>query len=214
MSPRRRAALHAFARKSAAIIIEDDYDGEFRFDSAPIDALWNADTSDYVFYVGTFSACMLPAFRLGFVVAPDWALDPITLIKNSSDGHCSIPVQRGLASFIAEGHLMRHVRKMRTIYRKRRDLILDLLGRPLAQWLDPLKCGYGMHLAALSTTDISMESVTQTTRDEGVAIHTLDRCFLGERTLSGLVFSFGVVNEKDIESGLRILRRAFESNLR
>lgn len=214
MSPRRRAALLAFARKNAAIIIEDDYDGEFRFDSAAVDTLWNTDTSDYVFYVGTFSKSVLPAFRLGFVIAPDWALDTITLIKNSTDGPRSIPVERGVASFIAEGHLMRHVRKMRTIYRKRRDIIMDVLEHPLARWLDPLKCSCGMHLAALCKTDISMENVTRAARNEGVAIHTLDRYFLGERTLSGLVFGFGVTNETKIESGLRILTRALENNSR
>jgi GntR family transcriptional regulator/MocR family aminotransferase len=214
MSPRRRAALHAFARKNAAIVIEDDYDGEFRFDSTPVDTLWNADTSDYVFFVGTFSESILPAFRLGFIIVPDWALDPIALIKNSTDESRSIPVERGVASFIAEGHLMRHVRKMRTTYRKRRDLIMDFLEHPLARWLNPLKSSSGMHLAALSKTDISMERVTQMTRNEGVAIHTLDRYFLGERTLNGLVFGFGVTNEADIESGLHTLRRALESNLR
>ena len=214
MSPRRRAALHAFARKNAAIIIEDDFDGEFRFDSTPVDTLWNADTSDYVFFVGTFSKSILPAFHLGFVIAPDWALDTITLIKNSTDEPRSLPFERGVASFIAEGHLMRHIRKMRTIYRKRRDLIMHFLERPLAQWLNPLKCSCGTHLAALCTTDISLESVTQMTRDEGVAIHTLDRYFLGERRLSGLVFGFGTANEADIELGLQTLRRALENNLR
>ena len=214
MSPRRRAALHAFARKNAAIIIEDDYDGEFRFDSAAGDALWNADAADYVFYVGTFSQCMLPAFRLGFIITPDWALDAVTLVKNNAGAHCSIADQRGIAGFIDEGHLVRHVRKMRTIYRKRRDLVLHILEHHLARWLDPLKCSCGMHLAALSKTDVSTESVTQMLRDEGVAIHALDRYFLGERTLSGLVFGFGITNETDIESGLRILKRVLESNLR
>ena len=214
MSPRRRAALHAFARKNAAIVIEDDYDGELRLDSTPVDTLWNTDTSDYVFFVGTFSKSILPAFHLGFVIAPDWALNTITLIKNSTDGLCSIPAGGGVTNFIAEGHLMRHIRKMRTIYRERRDLIMDFLEHPLAQWLIPLKCSCGTHLAALCSTDISMESVTQMARDEGVAIHTLDRYFLGERTLRGLVFGFGVTNEADIGSGLHTLRRVLENNLR
>lgn len=214
MSPRRRSALHAFARKNAAIIIEDDYDGELRLDSTPADTLWNTDTSDYVFFVGTFSESILPALHLGFVIAPDWALDTIALIKNSTDGGRSLPVERGVANFISEGHLMRHIRKMRTIYRERRDLIIDYLEHSLVQWLSPLKCDCGMHLAALCTADISMESLTQMTRDEGVAIHTLDRYFLGERTLSGLVFSFGVTNEADIELGLHTLRRMLENNLR
>ena len=211
MSPRRRAALHAFARKNAAIIVEDDYDGEFRFDSATGEALWNADAADYVFYAGTFAQCMLPAFRLGFVIAPDWALDAVTLIKNGTGGHYSIADQRGIAGFIDEGHLVRHVRKMRAIYRKRRDLVLQILEHDLARWFDPLKCSCGMHLAALSKPGVSTESVTQALRDEGVVIHMLDRYFLGERTLSGLVFGFGITDETDIESGLHILKRVLES---
>lgn len=214
MSPRRRAALHAFARKNAAIVIEDDYEGEFRFDSTAGDALWNADAADYVFYAGTFSQCMLPAFRLGFIIAPDWALDAITLIKDNAGGHCSIADQRGIAEFIDEGHLVRHVRKMRTIYRKRRDLVTHILEHDLARWFDPLKCAGGMHLAALSKTGISMESVAQALRDEGVAVHTLDRYFLDERALSGLVFGFGIADETAIASGLRTLKRVLENSLR
>jgi GntR family transcriptional regulator / MocR family aminotransferase len=73
MSPRRRKALVEFARSHGAVIVEDDYDGEFRYDGSPLEALGTSDASDVVFYVGTFSKCMLSALRLGFIVAPEWA---------------------------------------------------------------------------------------------------------------------------------------------
>ncbi|HEY8004784.1 MAG TPA: PLP-dependent aminotransferase family protein, partial [Phenylobacterium sp.] len=127
MSQARRRALLELARARGAVIVEDDYDGEFRFDDAPIEALRGADAGDVVFYVGTFSKCMLPALRLGFVAAPQWAMPALVLAKNCQDWHCSTPLQLGVAAFIAEGHLARHVRRMREAYGARRARILEVL---------------------------------------------------------------------------------------
>jgi GntR family transcriptional regulator/MocR family aminotransferase len=74
LSAGRRKALLAWARHRGAVIVEDDYDGEFRFEGGALEALRSADAADVVFYVGTFSKCMLPALRIGFVAAPHWAL--------------------------------------------------------------------------------------------------------------------------------------------
>jgi peptidoglycan-N-acetylglucosamine deacetylase len=82
-----------------ALIIEDDYDGEFRYDGSPLEALRTAAAA--VFYVGTFSKCMLSALRLGFAVAPEWAMRTLIAAKNCLDWHCSTPVRMGVAGFIA-----------------------------------------------------------------------------------------------------------------
>jgi GntR family transcriptional regulator / MocR family aminotransferase len=116
MSARRRQALVAFARRRGAVIIEDDYDGEFRYEGSPLEALRTGDAEDVVCYVGTFSKCMLPSLRLGFIVAPGWALRSLISAKNCMDWHCPMPMQMGVARFIAEGHLERHVRRLRRIY--------------------------------------------------------------------------------------------------
>ena len=184
MSPRRRAALHTFARKNAAIIIEDDYDGEFHFDGAPVDALWSPDTSDHVFYVGTFSKSILPAFRLGFIIAPDWALDTLTLIKNSTDGPRSIPVERSVAGFIAEGHLVCvtstkitdvDTASRRGHYHRFPGALPCTMAGSIEMQLRHAPGG------AVHTTSISMERAAQTVRDRGVAIrHT--RSLLSGRT--------------------------------
>ena len=128
MSMRRRKALVEFARRRGAVIIEDDYDGEFRYDGSPLAALRIAEAADVVFYVGTFSKCMLSALRLGFIIAPAWAMRTLVAAKNCLDWHCSTPVQIGVAGFISEGHLTHHVRKMRAIYKKRRQLLLIRAG--------------------------------------------------------------------------------------
>ena len=110
MSAERRKALIELSRAREAVIVEDDYDGEFRHDGTALQALRSTDAADVVFYVGTFSKCMLPALRLGFLVAPDWALGALVLAKNCLDWHCSTPTQLAVAGFIADGHLARHIR--------------------------------------------------------------------------------------------------------
>lgn len=206
MSKARRKALVAFARQRGAVIVEDDYDGEFRYDGSPLEALRTAEAADVVFYVGTFSKCMLSAFRLGFVVAPDWAMRTLVAAKNALDWHCPTPIQTGVAGFIAEGHLARHVRKMRELYRRRRRLLLDILAEDLADWLDPIPSFYGMHIAAISRTPMDLDLVTERLQQQNVKLHSISRYFLGPQAQTGLVFGYGAVDLPDIRRGLSSLQ--------
>jgi GntR family transcriptional regulator / MocR family aminotransferase len=208
MSMRRRKALIEFARRHGAVIIEDDYDGEFRYDGSPLEALRTSQAADVVFYVGTFSKCMLAALRLGFVVAPAWAMQTLVAAKNCMDWHCSTPVQTSVAEFIGAGHLTHHVRKMRAIYRQRRQLLLESLTESLSEWLRPIPSFYGMHIAATSIATADLEAVTETLLRQNVKLHTLSRYFLGPQTVSGLVFGYGTVDLPEIRRGVSALRRA------
>jgi GntR family transcriptional regulator/MocR family aminotransferase len=210
MSPRRRTALIEFARQHGAVIIEDDYDGEFRYDGSPLEALRSAGTQDVVFYVGTFSKCMLSALRLGFIVAPDWAMRTLIAAKNSLDWHCPTPLQMGVARFIADGHLKRHVRKLRGIYQERRQLILDLLRRDFGSWLTPIPSYYGMHIAAAAAKPLGLDSVAQTLLRSNVKIHSLSRYYLGPAAIEGLIFGYGAVDHAEIKRGLAALRAALK----
>src|SRR5215831_13516052 len=177
LSMRRRKALIEFARRRNAVLIEDDYDGEFRFEGSPLEALRTADSADMVFYVGTFSKCMLPALRLGFVVAPPWALPALVAAKNCLDWHCPVPIQLAVASFIADGHLARHVRKMRQIYRARRDRLLTLLKEDLREWLEPLPSYCGMHVAAVVRSQGNLDAITDSLLKRQVKLHALSRYY-------------------------------------
>jgi GntR family transcriptional regulator / MocR family aminotransferase len=210
MSMRRRKALVEFARSRGAVIIEDDYDGEFRYEGSPLEALRARDAADVVFYVGTFSKCMLSALRLGFIIAPDWAMPTLVAAKNCLDWHCSIPVQIGVAAFIAEGHLAHHVRKMRDVYKQRRRLLLSFLHQELGQWLDPVPSYYGMHVAAMARTALDLERVAEALVADGVKIHTLNRYYLGPATRAGLIFGYGAPDVAQMNRGLRALRRALQ----
>jgi GntR family transcriptional regulator/MocR family aminotransferase len=208
MSAQRRAALLAFASKHGAVIVEDDYDGEFRYDGTPLQALRSSATADDVFYVGTFSKCMLPALRLGFVVAPQWAMPALTTAKNCLDWHCPTLTQMAVARYIADGHLARHVRKLRDVYRKRRDLVEEILRSDFSSELSPMQSHYGMHVAAFSTPRRRLERVTAKLLDSNVHLHSFERYFFGAPTSEGLIFGYGAVDLDDIEQGLKVLRRA------
>jgi GntR family transcriptional regulator/MocR family aminotransferase len=208
MSAQRRAALLAFASKHGAVIVEDDYDGEFRYDGTPLQALRSSATADDVFYVGTFSKCMLPALRLGFVVAPQWAMPALTTAKNCLDWHCPTLTQMAVARYIADGHLARHVRKLRDVYRKRRDLVEEILRSDFSSELLPMQSHYGMHVAAFSTQRKRLERVTAKLLESNVHLHSFERYFFGAPTSEGLIFGYGAVDLEDIEQGLKALRRA------
>lgn len=208
MSRRRRQALVAFARRQGAVIIEDDYDGEFRYDGNPLEALRSSEVADVVFYVGTFSKCMLPSLRLGFVVASPWAMATLVAAKNSLDWHCSTPLQLGVAGFIAQGHLRRHVARLRAVYQQRRDLLLELLQGGLGAWLAPIPSTYGMHVAAYLRAPHDLERITAALAGSQVQLHALGRYYEGAQSRDGLVFGYGAVDLTQIRKGLAALQRA------
>jgi GntR family transcriptional regulator / MocR family aminotransferase len=214
LSPARRRELISLARKRGALIVEDDYDGEFRFEGGTLEALRTPDAAELVFYVGTFSKCMLPALRLGYTVAPPWAMPTLVAAKNCMDWHSPVPIQAGVAGFIAEGHLTRHVRKMRDVYRRRRNALLDALTRELAPWLEPIPSFYGMHIAALARPGVDAEAAAAAAMGMGLRIHSLSRYFLGEPDRSGMIFGYGVADLPQIALGLRRLREAFQADSR
>jgi GntR family transcriptional regulator/MocR family aminotransferase len=203
MSQGRRQALIAFARKSGAVIVEDDYDGEFRYDGSPLEALRTRESADRVFYVGSFSKCMFPSIRLGFIVAPPRAMPSLVLAKNCVDWHCSTPLQLAVANFILGGHLARHVRRVRRVYRERRDHLLAQLNERLSDELEVVPSFYGMHIAALAKRAVDCEAVSVKLAERGVMIHSLDRYFLGPAR-SGFVLSYAA-------AGLQALTLAVDS---
>lgn len=211
MSKRRRQALVEFARTHSAVIIEDDYDGEFRYDGNPLAALRASDVADVVFYVGTFSKCMLPSLRLGFIVASDWAMPTLVAAKNSLDWHCSTPVQLGVAGFVSDGSLRRHVGRLRGIYRARRQLLLESLETQFADWLTPIPSSYGMHVTALAREALDLEHVAAELAKTQVNIHSLRRYYSGRQTQHGLVFGYGAVDLPQIRKGLGQLRKVLAS---
>ena len=205
LSPRRRSALIELARRTGAAIVEDDYDGEFRYGGSPLEALRGDASEDHVFYVGSFSKCMLPALRLGFVVAPTWAMPALVAAKNASDWHCSSPIQMAVGEFIRGGHLARHIRRVRRTYLGRRDHLVGLIERRLSGMMKIVPSFYGMHISAAVDVDIDCEKVSEAMGARGVMIHSLRRYYLGPAERSGFVIGFAAVDPGSLEAAVTVL---------
>ncbi|MGJ7527050.1 PLP-dependent aminotransferase family protein [Variovorax sp. GB1P17] len=208
MSPQRRAALLAFARARNAVVIEDDYDSEFRFAGRPLDALQTLDRAESVFYVGTFSKSLFPALRLGFVVAPPWARAALVRARELADWHGPVLGQEALAAFIAEGHLARHIRKMRKLYGARRSALLAALVRHGAGRLEPIPSDAGLHLSAWLRGDTRDHTVVERAAAVGITLPPLSRFALdplAPDAPNGLAFGYGLIAESQIDGAIRRL---------
>ncbi|HET6971843.1 MAG TPA: PLP-dependent aminotransferase family protein, partial [Phenylobacterium sp.] len=201
LSLARRKALLAWAQKTGAVVVEDDYDSEFRFGGRPLDALQTLDRQASVFYVGTFSKSLFPALRLGYVVTPAWARAALIEARRTADGRGPVDSQETLAAFIAEGHLARHVRRMRKVYGERRDRLLDALDRRMPGRVLPAAAG--LHLALELPPDIDAQALAARAAEAGVAVRALARFDAGGGPRNGLVFGYGVIAPERVDEGVR-----------
>jgi GntR family transcriptional regulator/MocR family aminotransferase len=213
MSARRRAALLDFAASSGAVVVEDDYDGEFRFGGRPLDALQTLDRAACVFYVGTFSKSLFPSIRLGYVVAPPWAQRALIAAKRDADWHSPVIEQDTLAAFIAEGHMARHVRRMRAVYAARREALLEHLTGAFGQWLEPIPSIAGLHLAAFASSSAKMPALIDAARAHDVGMFVLRGLYVGSPARHGFAFGYGAIDERAIGAAFARLRKAWPARL-
>ncbi|KZB85783.1 PLP-dependent aminotransferase family protein [Amycolatopsis regifaucium] len=201
MSLARRTALLAWAERNDAVIVEDDYDSEYRFSDRPLEPLQSLDHHGRVLYVGSFSKTLLPLLRLGFLVAPASLRPALRHAKQLTDWHGDLVTQSAMASFIDEGLLSRHVRKATREYSARRDRILTFVRDELRDVLEIVPSSAGLHLCAPvapHATVIVDEAVTAAAR-AGVTFESLSR-YGGTR--EGLVIGYGLVGSERIGEGL------------
>lgn len=208
MSMPRRQALLEWASAAGATIVEDDYDSEFRYGGRPLESLHSLDGSGRVLYVGSFSKIMLPTLRLGFAVIPAPLHAAFRKAKYLTDWHTAAPVQAAAARFIEDGHLVRHIRRMRRVYAERHERVMRILARDFAGVLLPVPSHCGLHLAAFlgqahGSTDIV---IAERALAGGVGILPLSHHYLASPR-SGFLFGYGAIPVERIEEGLRRLRQ-------
>lgn len=198
MSLARRSQLLEHARQHQAVVIEDDYDGEFRFGGRPLDALHSLDDQGLVFYVGTFSKVMFPALRVGFVVAPPWARERLAAALHATQGAPPLLTQLALAAFIREGHLARHVRRMQRVYAGRRGALLQAIEQHAEGLLIPLPSSAGLHVSAMLAPQFEAYETARVATEAGIAVEALDRS--GQRRLryNGLTFGLGLIGDDEV----------------
>lgn len=208
LSQSRRAALAAYAARNDALVVEDDYGGEFRFESPPQPPLRAQDPDGRVVYVGTFSQSLLPALRIGFVVAPERARVALLAARERSDWHGPAIEHATLAAFIAEGHLARHVRRMRRVYAERRMALLAALAKHAEGRLDPIPAPAGLHVTALLDPSADARAVVVRAAALGVAVDPLDTYAAEGVPPPGLVLGFGQIEAARIDEAVQRLVRA------
>lgn len=211
MSLRRRTALLAWAERRGAVVIEDDYDTEFRFGGRPLDPLQSLDRTGRVIYVGSFSKVLLPTLRLGFLIAPTTLQPALHAAKQLSDWHGELATQAALARFIDQGLLARHLRRVAREYANRYAQIADALEHRLSRWLRLIPSAAGMHLAAdvVPGTSVDITHVVRRAEERGVRVTALGDYYFGSPVRAGLVIGYGAIPTSRIDEGMKQLAACF-----
>jgi GntR family transcriptional regulator/MocR family aminotransferase len=211
LSPEARAAVLAWAKRTGALLLEDDYDAEYRYDRAPVGAIQGLDP-DRVTYAGTASKTLAPGFRLGWIILPAELVEPFAEAKLLADRGSPILDQLTFADFLSRGEFDRHLRRMRPVYRSRRDALLAALTQHLPD-LQPAGIAAALHLVAWLPHDLDEETVIAAAARQGVAVAGLSPYRLSSAERGGLIFGYSNLNERQIADGTTRLARAI-SNLR
>jgi len=207
MSAVRRFRLLEWAQATGAWIIEDDYDSEYRYGSMPIASLQGLDANARVVYIGTFSKVLFPALRLGYVVIPQDLVEPFRAVRRVMDLGPPTFSQEVLAEFIADGHFARHIRRMRGLYRERRDALAESIRSELGAAVETLGGEAGMHMTITLPAAGNRElEIAERAAQAKLWLWPLSSCYSGNVTRPGFVLGFGSTQVKEIRPGVRKLR--------
>ncbi len=205
MSLERRLALLAFARRHDALVVEDDYDGEFRFEGRPLDALKSLDREGRVAYLGSFSKVLHADLRLGYLVMPPGLAPALLQARAFSDGYPPLVTQRALARLMIDGDFARHLRRMQRLYTARRTRLGDALAAYPALWT-PLPQVAGIHVALCLRSPVADLSARLAAAD--IRANPLAAFYAGEPSLNGVLLGFGVIDGEAIDRGVAALAEA------
>ncbi len=205
LHPDRRAAAIAWAAAGGGLIVEDDYDGELRYDRQPVGAL-QALAPEHVVYGGTASKTLAPGLRLGWLVVPPQLLEAIVALRTSEDVHVPAPEQIALCQMLASGAYERHVRRMRARYRSRRDRLLAMLAE-CAPGLAPVGISAGLGvLLELPEGGPTSEQLVAEAAARSLELHPLAPYYrAGRAPHDGVLIGYGAVPEHDFAAGLEAL---------
>jgi GntR family transcriptional regulator / MocR family aminotransferase len=205
MTASRRSALLEWAQAQDAWIVEDDYDGQFRYSGGPLGSLRGMDRNDRVIYVGTFSTVLFPALRLGYVVVPQTLVNRFIRIRQSIDLFSPLLYQMALADFLSSGQFTRHLRGMRNVYRARRDALVQALETSAEDVMQLGNTDAGLHLVTYLPEDVDDREVVRRAERQGMYPRPLSTCYAGDSARTGLLLGFGGSDESTLASGVHAL---------
>jgi GntR family transcriptional regulator/MocR family aminotransferase len=208
----RRLSLLEYAERHGAFVLEDDYDGEFRYEGRPLPSLQGLDRSGCVLYLGTASKLLFPSLRIGWIVVPESLVHSFTLAKAYTDTGSATLEQLVLADFIDGGHLERHVRRSRLRNAARREALHAAVARHLAGTAVLAGTRAGMHgllwLPALPATRES--ELRRRCEARGVGLYPIRPYYMRPPGRAGYLLGYATLTEDQIDEGIRRLSEALE----
>lgn len=204
----RRLALLEWARGAGAVIIEDDYDSEYRFEGNPLAAMKSLDDAGHVIYCGTFSKLLFPALRIAYAIVPDALVDAFAAAWSLTGKHVPLDTQSVLHEFIAEGHFGRHVRRMRMLYGERAQTLEAAAQRHLAGLLHVPRLIAGLDAPAFFAPGTDDQAMARRAARAGLETRALSFYAVDRAAPPGLVLGFASIDDKAIEAGVKTLARA------
>ncbi len=211
LSGARRRQLLAWCQHTGGLVIEDDYDAEFRYDREPVRALQGL-SPDRVIYIGTTSKTLAPALRLAWVAVPDRLVEQLSTGKLLLDDFSPTLEQLAFARLLERGHYQRHIRKTRAVYRARRDALIAALGQHLPE-LEISGVAAGLSVTLELPPHVDDRQVEQAAASAGIRLEALSRYAIVDRGNRGLVIGYGRMHEAAIPRAIEVLGRVIHPSV-
>ena len=198
----RRLELLTWAQQNSAMIIEDDYDSEYRYGDRPIPALQGLAQTDLVLYIGTFSKVLFPSLRIGYLVLPPSLISLFARAKWLSDRSLPSLEQQVLTDFIEQGHIESHIRKMRSLYDLRRQALVQGLKANFGEKAKILGEKAGLHLMVRLQTHLTDEEIIQRAARVGVGMMSAQPSYLNANCAGEFIFGYSELRQEQIQQGI------------
>jgi len=205
----RRLALLEWAKRRNAVIVEDDYDGEFRYEGQPLESLQGLDHEGRVIYIGTFSRTVFSALRIGYLIAPRRLVQAFTAAKWLCDRHTATLEQATLAEFISSGMYERYLRRVRRRNASRRAALMGAIRAYLGDRVEVTGDGSGAHVVLWPRRRVSEESVISRAESRGVRVYGISAYCWKEPRRTGVMLGYSRMREAQIREGIRRLKEVF-----
>jgi GntR family transcriptional regulator/MocR family aminotransferase len=202
MTLARRMELLKWTRTNDAMILEDDYDSEYRYSGRPMPALQGLDVQGVVLFAGSFSKVMFPSLRLGYLVVPPDLVEQVAAIKGLTSRHAPVLEQAILADFITGGHFARHIRRMRQIYAERRQALLAGSEQILGDLMEIPSVEGGLQTMGWLRPGVDAAEVARKAALHNIEVIPLGAFYGGDTVRQGLQLGFAAVEPREIRRGL------------
>jgi len=201
----RRLALLEWAKRTGAVIIEDDYDGEFRYEGQAVESLQGLDSEGRVVYIGTFSRTVFPALRIGYMIAPKPLVPALMGAKWLADRHTPTLEQETLAEFISSGAYERHLRRTRKSNEGRRATLIESIERYLGDRVRVTGDRAGTHVVLWPDSKMSEQEIVAKAAERDVTIYGIAPYYYGRQRRAGLMIGYSRMKETEIREGIKRL---------